>query len=62
MHQPAGSSPYAVVPAEGGPDVVLDVVDAQWTTLAYRNGLRKTVSHQVLGGLVVGVLALPGLL
>ncbi|GAA4307084.1 hypothetical protein [Klenkia terrae] len=47
MHQLAGSSPYTVVPAEGGFDVVLDAVDAQWTTLAFRNGLRKTVTHQV---------------
>ena len=47
MHQLAGSSPYVVVPAEGGPDVVLDAVDARWTTLAYRRGLRKTVTHQV---------------
>ena len=44
MHQLAGSSPYVVVPAEGGPDVVLDAVDARWTTLAYRRGLRKTVN------------------
>jgi hypothetical protein len=47
VHQLAGSSPYTVVPADGGFDVVLDAVDAQWTTLAYRNGLRKTVTHQV---------------
>ncbi|MEI4270415.1 hypothetical protein TEK04_01645 [Klenkia sp. LSe6-5] len=47
MHQLAGSSPYTVVPAEGGFDVVLDAVDAQWTTLAMRRGLRRTVTHQV---------------
>ena len=47
MHQLAGSSPYVVVPAEGGFHVVLDAVDAQWTTLAYRRGLSKTVTHQV---------------
>jgi hypothetical protein len=47
VHQLAGSSPYTVVPAEGGFDVVLDAVDAQWTTLAHRNGLRRTVTHQV---------------
>ena len=47
VRQLVAGGPYQVRPTDYGFDVELTAVDARWTTLMYRNGLRTAVVHQV---------------
>lgn len=40
-------TPYAVTPTDEGFDVGLDIVDARWYALAYKEGLKRTFVHHV---------------
>jgi len=47
LQQATAGTPYAVTPTEGGFDVALEVVDAQWYGLFNKAGLTKTYVHHV---------------
>lgn len=47
VQQAAAGTPYVVSVTEGGFDVGLDIVDAQWFGLFNAAGLQKTYVHHV---------------
>jgi hypothetical protein len=47
VQQAAAGTPYAVTPTDGGFDVALNIVDAQWYGLFNKAGLSKAYTHHV---------------